>query len=385
MKRIIQSVVITAFMLASASQALAETQIYLVRHAEKQTHGVKDPELTEQGRQRAKNLAELFSDKKIQAIYSSDFKRTQQTAAPLAEKLGLKVNSYNPRELKEFAKKILKEKHNLLVVGHSNTTPMLAFLLGGDAVSDIDESEYDRVYQLTLSGNKVDTKLFRSQPEKKRQPPKKITFDKNKFEDLSLEFRMSFNEKVVGSAQHKMSKNNNKISLYEKTVIEAMKIDADINIEVDAENLTPISMRMTGTMGRPVDIKIVWKDGKVSGYTEMARSPHKPQGKIEVDRKFNAHAVERSTAIMLAHLIDVAPDQLQTIEWFDTYSAQSKNIEISHQGEAKVTVPAGTFETVKVKFEGGAPSQMFYITKEKKPKVVKIEVIAMPWIYELVK
>lgn len=383
MKTIFQLSVLILSLFLVVPQAVAETHIYLVRHAEKQTDAGKDPELTRQGHQRANNLASYLADKKIQAIYSSDFKRTQQTAKPLADKLGQKVISYNPRELQAIADKVLGSKQNVLVVGHSNTTPMLAFLLGGDAVSDIDESEYDRIYKLTVNGDKINTQIIRSQPERKRVAAEHIKIDPSKYSDLSLDFQMSFKGKVVGSAKHKINKKNNKILLSEKTVIEAMKINADIKVEANSDNLTPISMRMTGSMGSPVDINIAWHEGKAVGYSEMARVAYKPQGKLTVDQQAKAHVVERSTAIMLAHLVDVNPGQIQTIEWFDSYSAEQKMIEISHQGEAKVTVPAGTFEVIKVRFEGGAPSQMFYITKEAKPKVVKIEVIGMPWVYEL--
>jgi len=65
------------------------TTIYLVRHAEKQTTGngsmmISDPDLTEDGRLRAKALADTLAGKKITAVYATQYKRTQQTAEPTA-------------------------------------------------------------------------------------------------------------------------------------------------------------------------------------------------------------------------------------------------------------------------------------------------------------
>ena len=126
-------------------------EIYLVRHAEKQTGD--NPALTDAGKARADTLAEILSDKGLTEIYSTDYKRTLETAAPIAEQTRLEVQLYDASDLDAFAE-ILKSKQGvLLVVGHSNTTPPLAAALGGDPGTPIDEStEYDRLYVIDLSG-----------------------------------------------------------------------------------------------------------------------------------------------------------------------------------------------------------------------------------------
>lgn len=135
------------------------SQIYLVRHAEKVTTE-RNGDLTRQGQQRAAQLAHLLKDAGISAIYSSDYKRTQQTAKPLAKQLKLAAQSYNPRELKAFAEQLKQQSGVIVVVGHSNTTPQLVRLLGGEA-KDMNESEYTRLYQLSFNGKaKVSTVLL---------------------------------------------------------------------------------------------------------------------------------------------------------------------------------------------------------------------------------
>ena len=66
-----------------ASSAAAQSTIFLVRHAEKKTGD--DPDLTKAGHARAESLAKMLKDADITAIYTSEVKRTQQTAAPLAK------------------------------------------------------------------------------------------------------------------------------------------------------------------------------------------------------------------------------------------------------------------------------------------------------------
>ena len=70
------------------STATAQSTIFVVRHAEK-ADATKDPDLSEAGRVRAEALAKALRDANITAIYATEFKRTQQTAAPLAKALGI--------------------------------------------------------------------------------------------------------------------------------------------------------------------------------------------------------------------------------------------------------------------------------------------------------
>lgn len=135
--------------------------IFLVRHAEK-TKAPSDPELSEAGQQRAWALAGLLRDAGISRIYSTDYARTRDTAAPLAKVLNLEVEFYQPKELERLADQLGSQSGRQLVVGHSNTTPELVSLLGGDPGTEIQESvEYDRLYLVTLQGDQVTTVLMR--------------------------------------------------------------------------------------------------------------------------------------------------------------------------------------------------------------------------------
>lgn len=145
----------------------APLSVFLVRHAEKLTGD--DPALTDAGEVRADALADLLIDAKIDHIHSSDYQRTRQTAAPLAERLGLEIKLYDPRDLPGIAVTLKAEGGRHLVVGHSNTTGELTELLGGDGGTPIVEAtEYDRLYVVTrgADGETSSTLLrFGSKPE----------------------------------------------------------------------------------------------------------------------------------------------------------------------------------------------------------------------------
>lgn len=149
---------------SDAHERATTSLVWLVRHAERADQDPaagamlepqRDPELSPAGRERAAELARMLADAGVTTVWSTPFARTRQTAAPLAEALGVEVSEYDPRaaESMERLRTALDEPGSRhLVVGHSNTTPALVEALGGDARGAIAEDEYDRLYFVVRSG-----------------------------------------------------------------------------------------------------------------------------------------------------------------------------------------------------------------------------------------
>ena len=154
---------LSAVILASCAPKTAEPDAvyYLVRHAEK-TAEKPYPALTEAGQKRAQDLVARLKDAPLSAVYSTDFRRTRNTATPVAEDKGVSVTLYNARALEDFAKDLSTQKGHILVVGHSNTTPALAVFLGADAGAPIDDAtEFDRLYVVQRFGEKIESEIQR--------------------------------------------------------------------------------------------------------------------------------------------------------------------------------------------------------------------------------
>lgn len=136
-----------------ARVAAAPTTVILVRHAEKQDV-TDDPPLSAAGQERARELARILAGTKLTRIYTTPFRRTNDTAAPVA-----KEHDLQPLEFKagktyapDLAAKIRNEHagETLLVVGHSNTTQHLIQALGAADAPPIPDSQYDDLFIVTL-------------------------------------------------------------------------------------------------------------------------------------------------------------------------------------------------------------------------------------------
>jgi broad specificity phosphatase PhoE len=134
------------------------TTLVLIRHAEKQIGTNDDGPLSPQGEQRATRLALMFGDAesfgRVKQIYVSDTRRTQQTAAGLAQRLNLKPLIVNPKaSAAEIARRVLRENRGglAIVVGHSNTIPPLVAKLSDlDKVPQMGDEEFDTMYVVTV-------------------------------------------------------------------------------------------------------------------------------------------------------------------------------------------------------------------------------------------
>ncbi|MBS7333505.1 MAG: histidine phosphatase family protein [Weeksellaceae bacterium] len=130
------------------------TTFILVRHAEKADH-TPNTELSENGKKRAQALARLLSNVKIDAIYTTPLKRTQQTAQMVAEENNLKINSYDVDATFSLLTDHLTNKYKgktILLVGHSNTLPVNIERLTQHNI-EIPETEFDNVYIIQVNGN----------------------------------------------------------------------------------------------------------------------------------------------------------------------------------------------------------------------------------------
>ena len=133
------------------------TTVILVRHAEKAPEAKDDPPLDSAGEARAAALVEAVRSAGITAIYSTPWKRTQQTAAPVAAKLGIPVTTFDVRPGERsygemYAAEILAKQRGrvVLIVGHSNTVPAILRGLGVPEVAAIRDSEYDNLFIVTV-------------------------------------------------------------------------------------------------------------------------------------------------------------------------------------------------------------------------------------------
>lgn len=160
--KIFSSVAWVVLVAAMITPSVASAQmVIVVRHAERADAGAPagaamtaapDPELSAAGKARAQALAAMLKDAGVTAIYTTEFRRTKDTAAPLADALKITPEAVSSREQAAMIAKIKAHKTGaVLVVGHSNTVPEIVKALGGPDVT-VGGNEYDSLFFVAPGG-----------------------------------------------------------------------------------------------------------------------------------------------------------------------------------------------------------------------------------------
>lgn len=162
MKKFVLLLALICITTSGFAQELATTY-YLIRHAEKDRtdKSNKNPELTEIGKKRAIRWSEVLKFVQLDAVYSTNYKRTTQTATPTARRQGLTIQYYDPSEMynEEFEEET--KGKTVLIVGHSNTTPQFVNrVIGKQKYNDIDDSNNSNLYIITCYKNECSTQVL---------------------------------------------------------------------------------------------------------------------------------------------------------------------------------------------------------------------------------
>ena len=142
--------VILCISLLAAASADATPVIFIVRHAEKATNRGNDPDLSLAGQKRSEALARILKDSQITTVLVTEFKRTQETAAPTAKEAQLSSIVVPANDVGSLAAKVRGLGGNALVVGHGNTIPELMKALGIATPIAIPENDYSEIFVVSL-------------------------------------------------------------------------------------------------------------------------------------------------------------------------------------------------------------------------------------------
>ncbi|MDO6675683.1 histidine phosphatase family protein [Tenacibaculum sp. 1B UA] len=153
MKKYLLGCILAFSTLISCSQKEVNTTYYLIRHAEKDRTDQKNknPNLNDIGQQRAEKWKKYFEDIHLDAIYSTNYNRTIQTATPVAKSKKLEITIYDPNKVYDDNFKKNTKGKSVLIVGHSNTTPSFANkILNIKKYEQMDENDNSSVFVISV-------------------------------------------------------------------------------------------------------------------------------------------------------------------------------------------------------------------------------------------
>jgi broad specificity phosphatase PhoE len=146
-----------AFALAWFFESQATTTVILARYADRADGEGNNPGLSAAGQARAEELARVLGEVDVvagvDAIFATQYRYTQETAEPLAQRLRLPVQVVDVTDVKALLERILTDYKGkvILIVTHTEPLPVLIRELhGSKKVPALAAEEYDNLYIVSI-------------------------------------------------------------------------------------------------------------------------------------------------------------------------------------------------------------------------------------------
>ncbi|MFK7925611.1 MAG: hypothetical protein AB8H47_26905 [Bacteroidia bacterium] len=206
----------------------------------------------------------------------------------------------------------------------------------------------------------------------------------NRVQEVEHFYRILQNDIEAGAMRVSIFAEPNAWLIEEHSTLNLASIEEVIRTRVTSSNLRPIAHEVRGSIsGEPLDITVKWQGNHVEGHSQFPRPEHKRQGNLIVNADLPAGTQERTATFHLLSTLDLEEGTEIKFPWFNGLYAQLDNIHLKVTGTVMKTVPAGTFECLRIELIGADPSQIVFLSKEQPRKIVSIEVFDLPWKFEL--
>jgi 2,3-bisphosphoglycerate-dependent phosphoglycerate mutase len=158
-RRLIASTIFLAFalVLAWSFESQATTTVLFVRYAEVAEGGGPNPGLSPAGHARAEEISRLLGDidviAGVDAIFATQFRRTQETAEPVAERLQIPVQVVDSSNINGLEKMILQEYKGKIVLVISDREAIPALIRefhGSKRLPPMADTEHDNLYIVSI-------------------------------------------------------------------------------------------------------------------------------------------------------------------------------------------------------------------------------------------
>jgi len=199
----------------------------------------------------------------------------------------------------------------------------------------------------------------------------------------------SFEVLVQGNAMGGMTGSTtataDSVTYSERTSIAGGALQQNTMVRFNPADLTVSQVDQTGsTQGQPTDIHITYGGGRVKGKATTPQQNGPPQT-IQIDTAIAAGTYDDNALAVVFPALPLAAGRTFNLSVFESGKGQVKLVQVKVSDGGSVIVPAGSFDSFKLDVTGGQVPTTFYVSKASPRRIVKIEFVGAPFIFQLVK
>ena len=166
------------------------------------------------------------------------------------------------------------------------------------------------------------------------------------------------------------------------TEIQGMNIRQNSITNLNLNSFAPFSHIVKGSIGdSPIDIQLLWDKDHVRGNNLF---PGNNSMQKSVDRILPSGTLERFSVLALMQAFPMDTALITRFHWYNTLEEIVREVSVTISDGGALEVPAGSFPVFKAEIEGDDPAQILFISKDHPRKIIRIEVVGLPWRFDLV-
>jgi len=213
----------------------------------------------------------------------------------------------------------------------------------------------------------------------KAQP---VSLDPAQIVSRTDSFHVTFQGKDFGSDVMSVRRTADSLTFTENEVLGPVGTQLT-TLALRAADLSPLTLDQSGTLaGQKQLVHLVYAGGRVKGHISQPQPTGAPSS-IDVDTALAAGTYDENCVAVLVPALALAPGQTFTVNTFSSGDGAIRTLTLKVAGLDSVTVPAGTFRAYQVQVTGGTSPFVLYVSADSPRRVVKIEVVGQPLVFEL--
>lgn len=211
------------------------------------------------------------------------------------------------------------------------------------------------------------------------------TLDRAQLVTRSDSFQIVVQGQPLGVMTGHLEVSADSIVYTEQTQIGGGAVQQNTTVRFNPGDWSVTQVDQTGSQGgQAVETHLTYAGGRVKGRSMTPQQSGTPKT-TDIDTALVAGTYDDNALSTIVTALPLAVGQMFNVNVFESGQNRTAVMQIKVTDGGPVTVPAGTFQTYRLEIAGGQVPIVMAVAKDTPRRIVKIELVGAPLVFELVK
>ena len=212
-----------------------------------------------------------------------------------------------------------------------------------------------------------------------------VVLDRAQIVSRSDSFNVVIQGNVLGSQVWSVTAMPDSLLFRERLVIAAAGLSQETTVQLNPADATVRQVdQKGGAAGQSSEVHLTYAEGRVRGSSTVPQPSGTPKS-LTIDTTVGPSVYDDNALPIVLPALPLEVGKTINVGVFASSDGTEKVMSVKVGAAESVTVPAGTFDAYRLDIAGGQAPMVFYVTTATPRRIVKIEIVGAPFLFELVK